>query len=419
MPDTGPLSQTLHDVPLFAALPPEELQRLVSGSNARRVQAGDVIIREGFHKDGFFVLLRGEAEVIKAMGTSDERSLGFSRQGDLIGEMALFKPDGTHSASVVARSDLILLELTKADLDDLLLRYPAMARALIRMLTQRLSQSEDQTIDDLREKNRQLQRAYDELKAAQDQIIEKERLERELEVARGIQSSLLPTGVPDQPGFDFAAYIAPARAVGGDFYDFVPRPDGKLGIAIGDVSDHGVPAALMMAHSVTLLRPVAGLGASPEQTLATINNELLARDPMGMFLTALYGVLDFETGQFDYARAGHNPPLLMDPDGGVVEVPYGPGQPLGLVEDPQMDLGRLTLAPGNTLLLYTDGVTEAANPSGDLFGIERTIRFLKRMGPSASAEDVCQGLYAALRDFRAGAPQGDDVTSLAVRAEPG
>jgi serine phosphatase RsbU (regulator of sigma subunit) len=419
MPETGPLSQTLHDVPLFAALPPDELQRLVSGSKARRVPAGEVIIREGFHKDGFFVLLRGKAEVIKAMGTPDERPLGFSRQGDLIGEMALFKPDGSHSASVVARSDVTLLELTKADLDDLLLRHPAMAQAVIRMLTQRLSHSEDQTVDDLREKNRQLSQAYEELKAAQAQIIEKERLERELEVARSIQSSLLPTGVPQVAGFNFAGYIAPASAVGGDLYDFIEQPDGRLGIAVGDVSDHGVPAALMMAQTMALLRSEGRRGASPEETLASINHEMLARDHMGMFLTALYGILDVETGAFEYARAGHNLPLLMTPDGEVSEVPHGPGQPLGLIEAPQVDLGKVDLSPGSLLLLYTDGVTETADPSGDLFGVERTRELLREFGPGASSEDVCQGLHAALRAFRGSAAQGDDVTSLAIKAEAG
>lgn len=419
MPDTGPLSQTLHDVPLFAALPPDELQRLVGGNKTRRIPAGEVIIREGFHKDGFFVLLRGEAEVIKAMGTPDERPLGFSRQGDLVGEMALFKPDGSHSASVVARTDLILLELTKADLDDLLLRHPAMAQAVIRMLTQRLSHSEDQTVDDLREKNRQLSLAYEELKAAQAQIIEKEKLERELEVARGIQASLLPTHLPQIPGFDFAGYIAPASAVGGDFYDFIARPDGRWGIAIGDVSDHGVPAALMMAQSMALLRSEARRGTSPEATLVSINDEMLSRDHMGMFLTALYGVLDPLTGEFEYARAGHNLPLLMSPDGEVSEVPHGPGQPLGLIEAPQVDLGHIELTPGSLLLLYTDGVTETVDPSGDLFGVERTQRVVEAAGPSASSEDVCQGLHAALREFRGSAPQGDDVTSLAIKAEAG
>jgi sigma-B regulation protein RsbU (phosphoserine phosphatase) len=419
MPETGPLSQTLHDVPLFAALPPGELQELVSSSKTRRMPPGEVIIREGFHKDGFFVLLRGEAEVIKAMGTPDERPLGFSRQGDLIGEMALFKPDGSHSASVVARSNVTLLELTKADLDDLLLRHPPMAQAVIRMLTQRLSHSEDQTVDDLREKNRQLSQAYEELKAAQEQIIEKEKLERELEVARGIQASLLPTSVPQVPGFNFTGTISPASAVGGDFYDFIERPDGRWGIAVGDVSDHGVPAALMMAQSMALLRSEARHGASPEETLRSINDEMLARDHMGMFLTALYGVLDVESGHFDYARAGHNPPVLMDSSGEVSEVPHGPGQPLGLIEDPLVDLGTLSLSPGSLLLLYTDGVTEAVNPSGELFGIERTVRVLEDQGPSASAEDVCQGLHAALREFRGVVPQGDDVTSLAIKAEAG
>jgi phosphoserine phosphatase RsbU/P len=283
-------------------------------------------------------------------------------------------------------------------------------------MTERLSESENQVIVDLRAKNLQLSRAYQDLKEAQAQLIVQERLQKELELARAIQANLLPTEAPGLPGFQFAAQMTPASAVGGDFYDYILTPEHRLGIGIGDVSDHGVPSALMMAQSMTLLRVEARSGASPETALQAINREFVSRDQMGMFLTALYGELDPESGCFAYARAGHNPPLLLDPKGRVEEAPHGPGQPLGLLDDPAIDLEELTLEPGSLMLLYTDGVTEASNESGELYGLDRTQAVLGRLGPAASPDDICQALHADLRSFRGRAEQGDDVTSVAIRA---
>lgn len=416
MGDASDLSRVLHQVPLFSSLPQEELRRLVKGSNTRQVQPGDVVIREGFHKDGFYILLEGQAEVVKALGTSEERQLAVSRTGALLGEMSLFTEGGAHTASVRALTALTLMEMTKHELDDLLMRHPTLAHALIAMMTERLSESENQVIVDLRAKNEQLGRAYQELKTAQSQLIHQERLQRELELARAIQASLLPTRAPSLPGFEFAAYMTPASAVGGDFYDYIPTPDDRLGIGIGDVSDHGVPSALMMAQAMTLLRVEARRGVQPDLALGAINREFMAHDHMGMFLTALYGELDPATGCFAFARAGHNPPLVMDPKGRVDEAPHGPGQPLGLLDEPVMDLGQVNLAPGCVMLLYTDGVTETANESGDLYGLDRMQAVLARLGPAASPEEVCQGLHADLREFRGRAEQGDDVTSVAIKA---
>jgi sigma-B regulation protein RsbU (phosphoserine phosphatase) len=292
-----------------------------------------------------------------------------------------------------------------------------MSMEVISTLTQRLKQSDNLTIIDLREKNRLLRDAYRDLKEAQDQIVRQERLERELELARGIQSSFLPTKVPSLEGYNFACYITPASAVGGDFYDFVRLSTGQLGIGVGDVSDHGIASALLMAQATTLLRVEARHGPAPQETLSAMNEEMMARDHMGMFLTMLYGLLDPATGLFQFARAGHTTPIIMDPAGRVRQIEGGRGQPLGLVDEPQLDIGQVELAPGCLLLLYTDGVTETANEAGELFGTSRVLEFLERAGPGATAEDVCQGLHAALSAFRGEAVQADDVTSLAIKVD--
>lgn len=411
------LAESLNQVPLFASLPTAEIQALVEGTNTRAIQAGEVIIREGFHNESMMVLLAGEVEIIKALGTPDERQLSVLGPGSFLGEMGLFTPDGLHTATVRAKSAVTLLDLPHHELDSLLLRHPKMSLEVIATLTRRLKESENLTILDLRTKNRQLSEAYEELKAAQAQIIEKEKLERELEVARGIQTSLLPDSVPDVPGFEFAGYITPMSAVGGDFYDFLDLPDGRIGVVIGDVSDHGVPSALLMALTVTLLRTENRLGTSPEQALNDVNCELTERDHMNMFVTALYGILDPATGTFEYVRAGHNPPVLLDAGGHAKEIPTRPGQPLGMLPDPVFDAGRIDLPPGSLLLLYTDGVTETMNGAGEMFGMERTKRAMQDLGASASAEEMCQHLHTTLRDYRGQEPQSDDVTSLAIKVE--
>jgi phosphoserine phosphatase RsbU/P len=411
------LAESLNQVPLFASLPAAEIQALVEGTNTRAVQAGEVIIREGFHNDSMMVLLAGEVEIIKALGTPDERQLAVLGPGSFLGEMGLFTPDGLHTATVRANSPVTLLDLPHQELDSLLLRHPKMSLEVIATLTRRLKQSENLTILDLRKKNRQLSEAYEELKAAQAQIIEKEKLERELEVARGIQTSLLPDSVPTIAGFEFAGYITPMSAVGGDFYDFLTLPDGRIGIVIGDVSDHGVPAALLMALTVTLLRTENRLGTPPAQALSDVNSELTERDHMNMFVTALYGILNPATHTFEYVRAGHNPPILLGPDGHAEEIPTHPGQPLGMLPDPVFDAGSIELPHGSMLLLYTDGVTETMNIEGEMFGTERTKQTMQALGLSASAEDMCQYVHATLRDYRDQGPQSDDVTSLAIKVE--
>ena len=162
--------------------------------------------------------------------------------------------DGLRTASVRAYSKSNLFEMTRSEFDSLINRNPTLAYEMVRVLSLRLKDSEATTIHDLREKNIQLTKAYQELEAAQAQLVEVEKLERELELAREIQLGILPRTLPEHPDAIFDACITPTRAVGGDFYDFIPKEDHVIGIAIGDVSDHGVPSALLMALTVTLLR---------------------------------------------------------------------------------------------------------------------------------------------------------------------
>lgn len=403
-------------VTLFASLPRGETEHLARTLQPREFPDNALLFREGMTGDVFYILLEGQVEVIKALGTDAERLLGIREVGSFLGEMSLFSRDGCHTASVRARTPLRVLEMTRADLDGLLNRQPMLAYEMVRVLSRRLDESENITIHDLLEKNRQLKQAYDELKAAQAQLIEKERLEAELDVARTIQRSILPCEWPRLPGFDLGMLIEPMRSVGGDFYDFNPLGGDRLGIAVGDVSDHGVPAAIFMALTYSLLRAEVGRAGSPGEALRNVNRHLLGMNDSGMYVTVLYGILNCATREFDYARAGHELPLLLDARREAVELKCGPGQMLGLFPDLVLDEQSVILAPGNLLLMYTDGVDEAMDRDGQPFGLERLRTTLRACG-RMSAQDTCKAVYDAVRAHCGVTAPHDDVLLVAIQVE--
>ena len=408
--------QILKQVGLFASLPPNEVKYLAESLHYREFTAGTVFIQEGEIADHFFILLEGQIEVIKALGTANERVLDVDEAGSFIGEMGLINPGSRRTASVCARTPARLLEMTRADFDALLHRQPELAYEIVRVLSLRLEQHQNRTIRDLQEKNLQLTQAYERLKAAQAQLIEKEKMERELEVARGIQQSMVPRKLPHLPGFDFGARMMPARAVGGDFFDFIPLSENTLGIVIGDVSDKGVPAALFMALTSNLLRAEARRASSVSNALGYVHQHLLEINDSGMFVSLLYGVLNGTTREFRYARAGHELPLLCAAPGELVALSYTDGQPLGAMDGILLDVQTVVLPSGSTVLLYTDGVTDVLDAQGNPFGLERLRQALLAQR-SAPAQTLCDTLLEMTAAYRAATPQYDDITLVAVRVK--
>lgn len=407
--------EALRSVPLFQSLPESELRELASRLLAREVEQGKLMFREGDRRKESYVIVEGQVEIIKALGTPDERLLGVRGRGELIGEMSLFSEEHQRTASVRAKTPLKLLVMRRDDLEDLLRNQPDLAFELVATLSRRLEESENLTISDLREKNLQLQQAFDELKAAQAQIVEKERLERELEVARDIQLSILPRELPEDPAWEFGIHFSPMEAVGGDFYDVIELGNGKLGVAIGDVSGHGVPAALYMSLSATLLRAEAMRSESPREVLQAVNRHLLATSDSGLFITVIYGILDSSSRSFQYARAGHPTPILVSPGRAAVQLGAEFGQFLGFHDELALDEVALSLPPESTMLIHTDGITEAVNANGDFFGDDGLLAALG-MGDSRAPDQICREIWEAVRSFQGTVPRDDDITLLAVRA---
>lgn len=406
---TNPLAR----IPLFSDLPADELARIVSSLEVRELQAGEILFREGDPGEHLFVVVKGELKILLGEGNPDELVLNVLHDGEYLGEMGLIMPGGHRTASVRAEIPSVLLSLSRSQFVDLTTRYPSLSTSMVNVLSQRLDATNVASFRDLTEKNRQLQQAYDELKAAQAQLVEKERLERELQVAAEIQLSILPDALPVLPGFDFGARILPARQVGGDFYDVFPVTDHLMGVLIGDVSDKGVPAALFMARAHALIMAEADTGMDPGGVMRVVNNHITRLQKSTQFVTALYGLLDDRSGNFSFARAGHEPPLLLTADGKVERLPHGPGMSLGMWDDITVDERSLLLPPASTLVFFTDGMTDCRNPAGEAFGLERIKSTLSRLA-GLSAQQVCDQLFDALRAYQNGASPDDDVTLAAI-----
>jgi sigma-B regulation protein RsbU (phosphoserine phosphatase) len=403
----------ISQVPLFATLPVSEVEALAISLEPSSYDAGTVLFAEGEHGDRFYIVLEGQIAIVKAMGTEDERLLGLRGSGEFVGEMSLLNRDGLRTASAQVHTDARVLELTRADFDAMLYRHPTLAYEMLRVMSMRLRASHEMSMQDLQEKNRRLAEAYANLQAAQAQLIEQEALARELRLARELQESMLPHTLPQLPGYDIGARMVAARMVGGDFFDVFTLGVDTLAVAIGDVSGKGVPAALFMTLICSLLRAEAFRAASPEEALRSVNRQLLVRNSKGMFVTVLYGVLHLPTRSFTFVRAGHDMPLIYDEAGALVPLKRGSGHPLGLFPSPALDTHTLTLPPRSTMLLYTDGATEAIDAQETLFGPARLQAEL-REHRAASAQALCERIIEALASYHGAAPQADDITLLAL-----
>ncbi len=361
----------------------------------------------------FWTLARGEAQV--QIGLEEQRSTITVKSDDPIIPYALKHPG--------------LVELDRVQLDSLVVKH---LRAQMMELTLLLvSQGELIGLlalglhlngeDYTGEERRLLSMLADQVAPAlavaqmvqeqQEQIRERERIEQELRTARAIQQAFLPREVPAFPGWQLLPYYRPAREVGGDFYDFFVFKDGKLGLVIGDVTGKGIPAALVMATVHTMLRSTMQETISPAGVLARVNELLIAEIPEGMFVTCFYAVLDLASGHVRYANAGHEPPYRHRP-GSAAEL-WATGMPLGLMPDTCYEEYEADLAPGETLLFYSDGLVEAHAPDGEMLGFPRPETYLKNAGGEMALVDL---LLERLNAFTGeGWEQEDDVTLLTLQ----
>jgi sigma-B regulation protein RsbU (phosphoserine phosphatase) len=241
-------------------------------------------------------------------------------------------------------------------------------------------------------------------------------LQQELQIAAQVQLSILPRTLPTDTRVQLHCHITPAREVGGDFYDYFHIDADNLGFVMADVSGKGIPAALFMAITRTLLKATALFVASPTVCIRKLNDLLAKENEQMMFVTIFYGVLHLPTGQVNYVNAGHNPPYQLHADGSVEAVPRTGGMAVAVSEDFPYREGQLTLAAGEMLFLYTDGITEAFDCDAQEYGDTRLHRLLQRLNARPlTPADICNAVLADVHQFERGAPQADDITCMGLR----
>ncbi len=281
-------------------------------------------------------------------------------------------------------------------------RVPVSKSDEVGLLEEHFNQMAQQLVESMRKEQ--------ELIEFNTRLEERARIEQEMQTARLIQHSLLPKEAPHLAGWRLATYYQPAREVGGDLYDFLTFADGRLGLVIGDVTDKGVPAALVMATTCSMLRAAAQASDSPGDVLAQVNNLLYADTPERMFVTCFYAILEPASGKMRYANAGHDLPYQRN-CGEVVEL-LATGMPLGLMPDMHYEEFEAQISQGDSILFYSDGLVEAHNPTREMFGFPR-LKTLLASSPDPSS--LIDGLLGKLKDFTGtGWEQEDDVTMVTL-----
>lgn len=396
-------------------LPEEELNSLIQAVDTRTYPGGSIVCHEGEREYIFYIIQQGEVAFTKKMGDS-EQFLGLKTKGEFFGELGVLDR-APRAATVHAISDCSLIEINEPTLDDILTRYPSVARAIMRGITRSFRDTDRITIAELQLKNSELARTLENLKAAQAELLRRERLKRDLEIAAEVHKSILPTSFPEIPGFEFAAVARPAREIGGDLYDVVDMGHDQLGIVMADASGKSVQAAIYMAVVRALFLSQSHARLSPVETAQHVHELLLKVSPTAdMFVTAFYAKINYVDRQMSYIRGGHDRPIFFHASSGQVTLLDTPGRFLGLLPNLILEESSLSFEPGDTLVCYSDGATDAVRPKdGEMYGLERLEQIVAGYG-DRSAQELVDIIVEDIDSFRKDAEQPDDLTLLVTKA---
>jgi sigma-B regulation protein RsbU (phosphoserine phosphatase) len=381
----------------------------------RDYPADVVVCHEGKLEHVFHIIQEGQVAITHRLPDGSEQRLGVQGAGSFFGEIALLE-NQPRSASVRTLVESRLLEITGEDFKRVVRGSPEAALTVLRGLIQSLRETDRVTIAQLQENNLELAEAYADLKAAQVRLVEQERLERELEIAAEVQRSILPAEFPNFPGFEFAAYARPAREVGGDYYDLFPLDDDHFGLVMADVSGKSVHAALYMAVTRALFLAKAAEYRSPRDAAFRIHDLLMTSSDSDLFVTVFYGIVNRVTREMRYVRAGHDLPIHFRPQTGQLSLLQAPGRFLGCLDGLVLDEAAFQLAPGDVLVCYSDGLTDAQSSRGSCYGLER-LKAVVAGVPDQPAQATAETIMADVEAFRSGAPQPDDLTLLVMKVQ--
>jgi phosphoserine phosphatase RsbU/P len=420
--------------PILAALSPDAVERLLRLAKPIDLGMQQVLVRQGDRSNCAYLILDGELEVYVETAFG-EVSIAHTSKGALIGEIGVFA-DLPRNATVRASGGGVrALRFDRADLLDAGDAHPALLRSVIGRLgalvtrfnnaiglyTNAVAALEQDDfdisiLDGLRQPGPELADFAVHFRRMAEQIVQRRARQAEMASAAAIQRAMLPgtqpTNLAEGP-FDIFTHMIPAREVGGDLYDIVELPKNRVVISIGDVCGKGVPAALFMAVTQTVMRLVVRSGHDLQAEMGAANDLLVANNSESMFATLFCGVIDVLSGAMTYCNCGHNPPLLLRKGASEFESLGACGPPLGLVERVTHRPRSIALAAGDMLVLYTDGVIEAENHDSAQFGTERLKQILVGMH-GQPARRVVERIIERVAEFANGAPQSDDITCTAV-----
>lgn len=377
-----------------------DIAEILSASRRLQMQDGEILIEAGEDNHHLYILLAGQMEVRLSLETGQH---GMSiAPGNTIGEMSIID-GGKTSAFVCSVGESEVLAITEEIFWRYLAPLPGVMRNLIRHVTGRLRLTSERMIHSL------------------EQQLKFEHLKKELAAAREIQMGVLPQQVPlfpRSPQIETHAHLVPAKEVGGDLYDAFSLDEDHILAAVGDVSGKGMPAALFMMRTLTLLRTQSNLAESHDQFLPQLNRALCESNGSDMFVTLSIAILSVRDGRLTLLNGGHPPPLLSRQGGPFLEISGAKGALLGISPMARYQSHTLTLAPGDRLVLYSDGVTEAENKEAELFTLARTQAALDAAPPVHTMTALVQSLTDAVTVFSQGAEPSDDITLLALRYLP-
>ena len=425
------IARLLAPLPIFAGLDPSTLAAVAARFGFGHFHAGDVLMRQGQMSTFAAVILMGEVDIFveTPAGQINVATVG---PPHLVGELGVLA-EMPRSATVIARIDLAILRIERDALMAVIAENPSIGVAIIgelgklihgmnrslASLTYAANALGREEYDPamLAELARQpgevanVARAFENMAA---ELEAKKRRRDEMLAAATIQKSILPRPLRPEgalAAIDLHAEMHPAREIGGDFYDFFPLAGDRLAITVADVSGKGIPAALFMAVSRTVLR-IGERGDDMAADMTAANRLLSSENEAAMFVTAFHGVLDLVSGALHYCNAGHNPPYVLRAEG-KRETLKATGLPFGVDEDMEYRIAEARLRPGDALFLFSDGITEAFNPQGEEFGNDRLEVALDAARGKAAAGLVADVLAATV-EFASGAEQSDDITALAL-----
>jgi serine phosphatase RsbU (regulator of sigma subunit) len=410
----GALDDVLHRLPL------------------QRLQPGQVLLRQGEQSEFAYYLVEGEVAVF-AESEYGRAQLAALQAPRLIGELGVLA-DFPRTATIEATTPVTMHRLTRDQLIEIGRETPEFLFSVISQLGTQLDgmnralslygnaltalerrEFDSRILEDLVHPSPQLVTFANTFQRFAEQIIDKRRQSDELASAALIQRSFLPRPdllAPLTGRLDLSANMRPARDVGGDFYDFFLLDEHRVAVAIGDVCGKGIPASLFMAVSITTLRTAAQEERDVAATLKRANASLCRDNDASMFATLFFAVLDTRTGELEYGNCGHNAPYVLTPVGRS-RLPTT-GIPVGLMDDRSARAEKITLARGDTLVLFTDGVTEGMNPAQEEFGNPRLETLLDN-APALPAGPLLERMFAEVDAFAAGEHQADDITALTLR----